>query len=157
MIGNALRRTCTLHGVPCREADAAEIYAAVPSWGPHADVAGGLSRIADRIPLVILSNAMEAQILHNVAKLGAPFHRVFTAEGAQAYKPRLQAFEHMLAGLGQKPEDGMHVSSSYRYDQMSAFDLHFGARVWVARGHEPDNPFYRTHRIDEIGGLATRS
>ena len=153
VIGNALRRACTRHGVPYRDEDAAEIFAAVPSWGPHPEVAAGLSRIAGKIPLVILSNAMEHQIGHNVGLLGAPFHRVYTAEGAGAYKPRFQAFEYMLDRLGMAPEDGMHVSSSYRYDQMSAHDLHFRARVWVARGHEPDNPFYRTHRIDDIGGL----
>jgi 2-haloacid dehalogenase len=47
----------------------------------------------------------------------------------------------------------MHVSSSFRYDQMSAHDLGFGARVFVARGHEPSNPYYSTHQIDDIGGL----
>ena len=153
VVANALRRTCRLHGVPYRDADGAAIYEAVPGWGPHPEVPAGLSRIADRIPLVILSNAMNAQIHDNVAQLGAPFHRVYTAEQANAYKPRFQAFEYMLDQLGAKPEEMMHVSSSYRYDQMSAFDLRFGARVFVARGHEPDNPFYRTHKIDDIGGL----
>jgi 2-haloacid dehalogenase len=154
VIGNALRRTCKLHGVPYREEDGRAISEAVPTWGPHADVPAGLSKVADKIPLVILSNAMNSQIHSNVEKLGAPFHRVYTAEQAQAYKPRFQAFEYMLDQLGAKPEEMMHVSSSYRYDQMSAFDLRFGARVWVARGHEPDTPFYRTHKIDDIGGLA---
>ncbi len=154
VIGDALRRACALHGVPHREADAAAIYEAVPSWGPHPDVPAGLSAVADRIPLVILSNAMVAQIGSNVEKLAAPFHRVYTAEQAQAYKPRFQAFEYMFDQLGAKPEEMMHVSSSFRYDQMSAFDLHFGARVWVARGHEPRNPHYFTHEIPDIGGLA---
>ena len=154
VIGNALRRACALHGVPCREADGQAIYEAVPTWGPHADVPAGLSKIADKIPLVILSNAMVAQIGYNVEKLGAPFHRVYTAEQAQAYKPRFQAFEYMFDQLGARPEEMMHVSSSFRYDQMSAFDLHFGARVWVNRGHEPRNPAYFTHEIPDIGGLA---
>ena len=154
VIGNALRRTCELHGVPYREADGAAIYEAVPTWGAHADVPAGLSAVADKIPLVILSNAMVSQIGHNVEKLGAPFHRVYTAEQAQAYKPRFQAFEYMFDQLGAKPEEMMHVSSSFRYDQMSAFDLHFGARVWVNRGHEPSNPHYFTHEIADIGGLA---
>ena len=154
VIGNALRRTCALHGVPHREDDGRAIYEAVPTWGPHADVPAGLSKVADRITLVILSNASNTQIHSNVGKLGAPFHRVYTAEQAQAYKPRFQAFEYMLDQLGAKPEEMMHVSSSFRYDQMSAFDLHFGARVWVARGHEPRNPAYFTHEIPDIGDLA---
>ncbi|RYB02562.1 haloacid dehalogenase type II [Lichenibacterium ramalinae] len=154
VIGNALRRTCALHGVPYREADGAAIYEAVPTWGPHPDVPAGLSRVAGKIPLVILSNAMTDQIPSNVEKLGAPFHRVYTAQQAQAYKPRFQAFEYMFDQLGARPEEMMHVSSSFRYDQMSAFDLHFGARVWVGRGHEPRNPHYFTHEIADIGGLA---
>ncbi len=154
VIGNALRRTCVLHGVSYREDDGRAIYEAVPTWGPHDDVPAGLAKVADRIPLVILSNAMNSQIHSNVETLGAPFHRVYTAEQAQAYKPRFQAFEYMLDQLGARPEEMMHVSSSFRYDQMSAFDLHFGARVWVARGHEPRNPAYFTHEIPDIGGLA---
>ena len=154
VIGNALRRTCKLHGVPYKESDGAATYAAVPTWGPHPDVPAGLAKLADRIPLVILSNASNDQIHSNVEKLGAPFHRVYTAEQAQAYKPRFQAFEYMLDQLGAKPEEMMHVSSSFRYDQMSTFDLHFGARVWVARGSEPRNPHYCTHEIPDFGGLA---
>ena len=82
-----------------------------------------LARIAKHIPLVILSNAMNDQIGHNVAKLGAPFYAVYTAQQAQAYKPRLQAFEYMLDNLCCNPEDVLHVSSSLRYDLMSAHDL----------------------------------
>ncbi len=154
VLDNALRRTCKVHGVEHRASDAAAMSDAIPTWGPHADVPAGLSAVADKIPLVILSNAMLSQIGQNVEKLGAPFHRVYTAEQAQAYKPRFQAFEYMFDQLGAKPEEMMHVSSSFRYDQMSAYDLHFGARVWVARGHEPRNPYYFTHEIDDIGGLA---
>ena len=72
---------------------------------------------------MILSNAMNDQIQQNVAMLGAPFHRVYTAQQAQAYKPRLQAFEYMLDSLGCNPEDVLHVSSSLRYDLMSADDI----------------------------------
>jgi 2-haloacid dehalogenase len=43
---------------------------------------------------------MNSQIHDNVAKLGAPFYAVYTAESAQAYKPRMQAFEYMFDQLG---------------------------------------------------------
>ena len=112
-----------------------------------------LARIAKEIPLVILSNASDDQIQHNVAKLGAPFHRVYTAQQAQAYKPRLQAFEYMLDQLGCGPEDILHVSSSLRYDLMSADDLGIRNKVFVARGHEPGNPAYGYREIPDIGGL----
>jgi 2-haloacid dehalogenase len=117
-------------------------------------VTEGLLKIANEIPLVILSNAMNSQIHDNVAKLGAPFAHVFTAEQANAYKPRLQAFEYMFDQLGCAPEEAMHVSSSFRYDHMSACDMGYGARVFVARGHEPSlMPHYATHEIKDIGGL----
>lgn len=102
---------------------------------------------------MILSNASNDQIHSNVEKLGAPFHRVFTAQQAQAYKPRLQAFEYMLDNLGCGPEDILHVSSSLRYDLMSANDLGVKNKVFVSRGHEPSTPYYNYHEIKDIGGL----
>ena len=155
VICNALERTCKLWKIKFNQSEALSYYEAVPTWGPHADVAAGLSKIADKIPLVILSNAANDQIQHNVDKLGAHFPHVYTAEQAQAYKPRLEAFEYMLDQLGCGPEQIMHVSSSFRYDHMSAADLGFGARVLVNRSHEPSlMPHYATHEIKDIGGLS---
>lgn len=153
VLRNSVRRTARAMGVEYREADGDALYEAVPTWGPHDDVPGGLSKIADKIPLVILSNAMNEQIDRNVALLGAPFHRVYTAESAQAYKPRMKAFEYMFDQLGCGPEVMMHVSSSFRYDQNTASDLGFGCRVFVARGHEPSNANYRDIEIPHIGCL----
>ena len=153
VLENAIRRTCRRHKVEYREGEGREYYDAVPTWGPHADVAEPLARIAKEIPLVILSNAMDEQIPHNVAKLGAPFHRVYTAQQAQAYKPRLRAFEYMLDQLGCAPEDLLHVSSSLRYDHMSANDVGIRQKAFVNRGHEPGNPAYGYREIPDIGGL----
>ena len=153
VIRNAVTRVCKRWDIEYRDEDARRIYQAVPTWGPHADVPEPLSRIAKEIPLVILSNASNDQIHENVAKLGAPFAHVFTAQDAQAYKPRLQAFEYMIDKLGCRPDEIMHVSSSFRYDQMSARDLGMGARVWVNRGHEPRCDGYATHEIADISGL----
>jgi 2-haloacid dehalogenase len=153
VVSNSIRRTCERWGVEFREEEALRVYESIPTWDPHPDVVGGLSKIGDKIPLVILSNAMNEQIHHSVEKLGAPFYAVYTAEQAQAYKPRLQAFEYMFDQLGCGPEDMMHVSSSFRYDQNSATDLGFGSRVFVGRGHEPSNPFYRDVEIPHIGCL----
>ena len=155
VVRNSIARTCRKWKLQYRDDEALQFYNAVPTWGPHPDVPAGLSKVANHIPLVILSNASNDQIHHNVAKLGAPFAHVFTAEDAQAYKPRLRAFEHVFDQLGCAPEEMMHVSSSFRYDHMSARDLHYGARVFVARGHEPSlMPHYATHEIRDIGGLS---
>ena len=153
VLHNAVERTCRKNGVAFREEDARSIYETVPSWGPHPDVPAGLAKVAKEIPLVILSNAMNAQIMSNVEKLGAPFHAVYTAQQANAYKPRFQAFEYMFDMLGCGPEDVLHCSSSFRYDLMSAYDLGIKNKVWVNRGHEPANPFYEYTEIKDISGL----
>ena len=154
VVKNAVRRTLKRWNLAYDDAEAQRFYDAVPTWGPHADVPAGLSKVAKEIPLVILSNASNDQIHSNVDKLGAPFHKVFTAQQAQAYKPRFQAFEYMLDNLGCNPEDILHVSSSLRYDLMSAHDLGIKNKVFVARGHEPSTPYYGYTEIKDIGGLA---
>jgi 2-haloacid dehalogenase len=153
VVGNALARSCRRIGIPYKPEDGEMVYQRVPTWGPHPDVPAGLAKVAKEIPLVILSNAMTAQIPSNVAKLGAPFHAVFTAEQAQAYKPRMRAFEYMFDMLGCGPGDITHCSSSFRYDLMTAHDLGIKSKVWVNRGHEPANPYYGYTEIKGISGL----
>lgn len=154
VLKNSIRRLCKVWGIQYYDHEAQRYYDAVPTWTPHDDVPAGLSKIANEIPLVILSNASDDQIHKNVALLGAPFHRVYTAQQAQAYKPRLQAFEFMLDSLNANPEDLLHVSSSLRYDLMSADDIGIKNKVFVNRGHGPGNPAYNYVEIADIGGLA---
>jgi 2-haloacid dehalogenase len=153
VIKNALRRTCRRHGLEYIDDEGQRIYDAVPTWGPHPDVPEPLRRVADRIPLVILSNASDEQIQHNVDKLSAPFHAVFTAEQAQSYKPRMQGFEFMLDALGARPEEVLHVSSSLRYDLMTAHDLGIRDKAYVNRGYEPSTPYYGYHEMTDLSGL----
>ncbi len=153
VVHNSLKRTCKRNGVTFREEDAVRIYNEVPTWGPHPDVPEGLAKLAKEIPLVILSNAMNSQIMSNVEKLGAPFHKVITAEQAGSYKPQMNGFEYMFDVLGCGPEDITHVSSSFRYDLMTAYDLGIKSKVWVNRKHEPANPFYEYTEIKDISGL----
>ena len=153
VLKNAVRRLCRKWKLQYIDAEAQQYYDAVPTWGPHADVPAGLSKIANEIPLVILSNAMDEQIMSNVEKLGAPFHAVYTAQQANAYKPRFQAFEYMFDMLDCGPEDVLHCSSSFRYDLMSAYDLGIKHKVWVNRGHEPANPFYEYTEIRDVTQL----
>lgn len=154
VVHNALERTCKRNGVAFDPAVAQDIYDRVPSWGPNLDVPAGLQRIAGKIPLVALTNSMNDQIPHNIAKLGAPIDHVFTAESAGAYKPQMRAFEYMFDQLGCGPEDVLHVSSSFRYDLMTAHDIGIRNKVWVNRGHEPANPHYGYTEVRDISGLA---
>ena len=82
VVHNALERACKRNGIAFDPKVAAEIYTRVPTWGPHADVPAGLAKVADKIPMVALTNSMNDQIPHNIAKLGAPIAHVFTAESA---------------------------------------------------------------------------
>jgi 2-haloacid dehalogenase len=140
-------------GVPDRDADAQQLYEAVPTWGPHPDVPAALATLARELPLVILSNASDSQIGHNVARLGAPFHAVYTAEQAQAYKPRLQAFEYMIDRLSCDPGDLLHVSSSLRYDLMSAHDVGIRHCAYIERGHGPSTSHYGHPTLKDLGEL----
>jgi 2-haloacid dehalogenase len=153
VVSNAAERACKANGVKFEPDHGVQIYNRVPTWGPHPDVPAALARVAKEIPLVILSNAMDEQIPHNVEKLGAPFAHVFTAEQAGAYKPRFRAFEYMLDMLGCGPEDILHCSSSFRYDLMSAHDLGIKNKAWINRKHEPANPFYEYTELKDISGL----
>jgi 2-haloacid dehalogenase len=147
VIHDSLRKTMERFNLPYREADAQAIVDAVPTWGPYPDVPDALRTLAARYPLVILSNAADSQVMSNVEKLGAPFHAVYTAEQAQAYKPRYQAFEYMFDKLGCGPKDILHVSASPRYDLMVANDLGVAHKVHVNRGFEPSTPGYDYHEV----------
>ncbi len=153
VVEGSLRRTCKKWGIAYRDSDTETVYAAVPTWDPHPDVVAPLKRVAEEFPLVILSNSMTDLIPYSVARLEAPFHAAYTAEEAQAYKPRMQAFEYMFDMLGCGPEDVLHCSSSFRYDLMTAYDLGITMKAFVNRGHEPLNAYYQVHDIPSIAGL----
>ncbi|SLJ99130.1 haloacid dehalogenase type II [Novosphingobium mathurense] len=153
VIDNSIDRACRKHGISYEMRDIEALYAAVPTWQPHADVPGPLGRIAEEYPLVILSNSMVDLIPHSARNIGVPFHAVLTAEEAGAYKPLMKPFEYMLDRLGCGPEDMMHVSSSPRYDLMTAHDLGFGAKIFVDRGHEPPTDRYGFTRIEDFSEL----
>lgn len=153
VVSNAIQRTCKKWGVRWDKADSDFIYTDCASWGPHPDVPAGLAKVATAFPLVLLTNSMKDLIPHHIPRLGAPIHMTITAEEAGAYKPQMKGFEYMLDRLGCGPEEILHVSSSFRYDLMTAHDLGIKNKVWVNRGHEPANPYYQYTEINDIGGL----
>ncbi|MCB2064571.1 MAG: haloacid dehalogenase type II [Novosphingobium sp.] len=153
VVESALQRTCKKLAIEYRASDTEQVYADIPNWGPHPDVVEPLKRVAAEFPLVILSNSMTNLIPHAVSALEAPFHAVYTAQEAQAYKPRMQAFEYMFDSLGCNPEDVLHCSSSFRYDLMTAYDMGITMKAFVNRGHEPLNAYYEVNEIPDISGL----
>ncbi len=153
IIDVALRRTMARFGLEYREGDGRALYEAIGTWGPYPDVPRALRRLAEAVPLVILTNSDDAQVVHNVERLEAPIHAVITAEQAQAYKPRLRAFEYMLEKLGASPDEVVHVSSSPQYDHRPAFDVGIKNKVYMDRGWEPDQPWLSYTRITDIAEL----
>ena len=78
---------------------------------------------------------------------------MLTAEQAQAYKPRYQAFEYMLDTLNATPEDFLHIASHTRYDSMPMHDMGFRNLVLLDRGYDPITEGYdyiTMKSLDEI-------
>src|SRR3954465_11997758 len=153
VVHNSVERACKRNGVVFRPEDAQRINEEIHTWGPHPDVPAGLAKVAREIPLVILSNSMKNLIMSNVEKLGAPFHTVITAEETGAYKPHMKGFEYMLDKLGCGPEDITHVSSSFRYDLMTAYDLGISQRSGSTGGTSQRTPTTSTPRSRTWAGL----
>ena len=153
IICDATRRAAQLIGIDYHDTDGAQLYEAIGTWGPYPEVPAALRTLAARYPLVILSNANDQQIALNVARLGAPFERVLTAEQARAYKPRLAAFLYMFDTLGCRPDQLIHVSASIAYDHRPAADLGIATRIWVNRGHEPAQPGIGYHEVSDLAAV----
>ena len=153
IIEAALRRTMAKFGIEYHEGDAGGVYDQIPTWTPYPDVPAALRRMAEAYPLVILTNSDDSYAPSLVENLQAPFEVVITAEQAQAYKPRLRAFEYMLDKLGVGPDEIVHVSSSPQYDHRPAFDVGIKNKVYMDRGWEPDQPWLSYTRITDIAEL----
>jgi len=153
IIDRSLRRTMTKFGIEYRDGDGRAAYEAIRTFEPYPDVPPALRALATKYPLVILSNADDAQIVHNTERLGVPLHAVITAEQARAYKPRLAAFEYMLERLGCGPDEIVHVSSSPMYDHRPANDVGIVHKVYMDRGWEPHQPWLNYERITDIAEL----
>ena len=156
VLQDAFDRVCKKWGVAADPNAGKRFADGVRSWDPHPDVVEPLKKMAEKYKLVILSNADDSVLADSVPRLGAPFHAVYTAEGAGYYKPRYGAFEYMLEQLDAQPEDFLHVSSHTRYDIMPMHDLGFRNLVYLDRGYDPDIPGYdyvRVRSLDEVNTL----
>ena len=98
---------------------------------------------------------MNPESRSGLPRLGAPFHAVITAEQTGAYKPRVQAFDHMLEQIDAKPSEFLHISSHQLYDHIPMAKLGFTNKVFLDRGYDPDLPEYgavRMTSLDEVNG-----
>ena len=134
VLDRSFRRVCARYGLEVRDEDVAAIQRDVLEWGAHPDVPEPLAKMAEHFPLVALSNADDRHLNTFIPRLGAPFHAVFTAQQAGAYKPRVQAFDYMLTQLkafkgGTRPATIMHqLSKGYTNAQIAQLADYFAAR-----------------------------
>jgi 2-haloacid dehalogenase len=153
ILQNSFDRVCKRFGIGPTEGAGAEFADAVRSFDAHDDVPAPLKLMGENYPLVALSNADDSFLEISMPRLGAEFHAVLTAEQAQAYKPRYQAFEYMLDTLDASPEDFLHISSHTRYDPMPMHDMGFRNLVLLDRGYDPVTEGYdyvAMQSLDEV-------
>ncbi|MEV7604096.1 haloacid dehalogenase type II [Paenarthrobacter sp. NPDC089322] len=153
IIANSMERASRRLGLEYRDADARAIYEIVPTWRPYPGVTEALNRLAEAVPLVIITNSDTPHALRLSENLQAPFEAVISAEQMGVYKPRLAAFEYMFDKLGVTPDEIVHVSASPMYDLRSAATLGIKNKVYVDRGFEHDEHWLGYERITDIADL----
>jgi 2-haloacid dehalogenase len=153
IVANSMERASRRLGIEYRESDAQAVYEIVPTWGPYPGVTEALNRLAEEVPLVIITNSDTADAARLSANLKAPFDVVISAEEMGTYKPRLGAFEYMFDKLGVTPDEIVHVSASPMYDLRSAAILGIKNKVYVDRGFEQDEHWLGYERITDIADL----
>ena len=153
IVANSMERASRRVGLEYRAADARAVYEIVPTWGPYPGVTDALNRLAEEVPLVIITNSDTAHAVRLAKNLQAPFEVVISAEQMGVYKPRLRAFEYMLDKLGATPDEIVHVSASPMYDLRSAAFMGIKNKVYVDRGFEQDEHWLGYERITDIAEL----
>ena len=153
IVANSMERASRRVGLEYREADARAVYENIPTWGPYPGVTEALNRLAQEVPLVIITNSDTAHAVRLAKNLQAPFEVVITAEQMGVYKPRLRAFEYMFDKLGVTPDEIVHVSASPMYDLRSAAIMGIRNKVYVDRGFEHDEHWLGYERITDIADL----
>ncbi|MDA2814418.1 haloacid dehalogenase type II [Nocardiopsis sp. RSe5-2] len=119
----AARRVADAAGPDGTASAAVEALAAsarrLPPWP---DTTDGLARLAERFPLVGLSNASRAALLELDAHAGLRWHLAVSAEDARAYKPSPEVYRLAVEASGRPPERLLMVAAH-------AWDLRGAQRV----------------------------
>jgi 2-haloacid dehalogenase len=153
IVARSMERASRWVGLEYREDDARAVYDRIPTWGPYPGVTEALNRLAEAVPLVIITNSDTAHAKRLAANLEAPFEVVISAEEMGIYKPRLGAFEYLFDKLGAAPGELVHVSASPMYDHRSAALMGIENKVYVDRGFEHDEHWLGYERITDIAAL----
>ncbi|MGW0841674.1 haloacid dehalogenase type II [Streptomyces sp. NPDC002787] len=98
---------------------------------PWPDTVAGLARLAERFPLIGLSNASRTALLELNAHAGLRWHQALSAEDVRTYKPDPAVYQLAVAVSGRPPERLLMVAA-HAWDLRGA--QHLGLRTaYVAR------------------------
>jgi 2-haloacid dehalogenase len=153
IVADSMERASRRVGLGYHEDDAQAVYEIIPTWGPHPGVTEALNRLAEEVPLVIITNSDTVHAVRLAENLQAPFAVVISAQEMGVYKPRLAAFEYLFDKLGVTPDELVHVSASPMYDLRSAAAMGIQNKVYVDRGFEHDEHWLGYERITDITDL----
>ncbi|MET7486250.1 haloacid dehalogenase type II [Streptomyces sp. NPDC005538] len=121
---------------------------------PWPDTVAGLARLAERFPLIGLSNASRTALLELDAHAGLRWHQALSAEEARTYKPDPAVYRLAVTVSGRPPERLLMVAA-HAWDLRGAQRL--GLRTaYVARPvGDPPTPSDRFDLYaDDLAGLA---
>ena len=153
IVARSMERASRRVGLEYRVEDARAVYDIIPTWGPYPGVTEALNRLAEKVPLVIITNSDTPHAERLAKNLQAPFEVVISAEEMRIYKPRLGAFEYLFTKLGVTPDELVHVSASPMYDLRPAAAMGIENKVYVDRGFEHDEHWLGYERITDIADL----
>ncbi|WAL93356.1 haloacid dehalogenase type II [Streptomyces sp. Je 1-369] len=117
------------------QVDDAHAVAALAAAGrrlpPWPDTVAGLARLAERFPLMGLSNASRSALLELNAYAGLRWHQALSAEDARTYKPD-PAVYHLAVAVSGRPPERLLMVATHAWDLRAAQSL--GLRTaYVAR------------------------
>ncbi|AKZ53137.1 putative haloacid dehalogenase [Streptomyces ambofaciens ATCC 23877] len=123
---------------------------------PWPDTVAGLARLAERFPLIGLSNASRSALLGLNAHAGLRWHQALSAEEAQTYKPDPAVYQLAVTVSG-RPPDRLLMVAAHAWDLRGAQNL--GLRTaYVARpvGDPPTSSDEFDLHAGDLAGLAVQ-
>lgn len=103
------------------------------------------------VPVCIVSNIDNADLLAALNHLGWEFDLVVTSEDCRAYKPRPEVFYHALHLLSLEPDDVVHIGDSLRSDIAGATAVGIDT-IWMNHSVRPNHgplPTFEAYFFDE--------
>ncbi len=137
LLATVYRRLAEEWGITVTWDECRTYGASVEHWPAFPDSAEALSYLKDHFKLVVLSNIDNVSFTFSDARLGKPFHAIYTAEDAGSYKPAQRNFDYMLTNLarmGIGKSDILHTAESMFHDHGPA-NLAGLSNCWIYRRH----------------------